>query len=65
MSSNEPKLMSKCQFFCNSCCICLCGATLMACVSWKVVLIEKYGYWKYKMSQTNFQYQSLAWTNDV
>ncbi len=44
MSSNESKLMSKTQFFCNSCYICLCGATLMACESWKVMFIETYGY---------------------
>jgi hypothetical protein len=40
MSSNEPKLLSKCQFFCNSCYICLCVAILMACESWKVGFIE-------------------------
>jgi hypothetical protein len=39
MRSNKPKLMSKRQLFCNSCYICLCGATLMACESWKVVFI--------------------------
>jgi hypothetical protein len=38
VSSNEP--MSRHQFFCNSCYIGLCGATLMACESWKVVLSE-------------------------
>jgi hypothetical protein len=31
MNSNVPKLMSKCQLFCNSCYICLYDATLMAC----------------------------------
>jgi hypothetical protein len=40
VSSNEPKLMSQNQLFCNSCYICLCGAFLMACESWKVVLSE-------------------------
>ncbi len=40
MSSNKPKLMSKRQLFCNSCYICLCGVTWMACESWKVVVIE-------------------------
>jgi len=40
VSSNEPKLMSRHQLFCNSCYIRLCGATLMACESWKVVLSE-------------------------
>jgi hypothetical protein len=51
MSSNEPKLMSKQQLFCNSCYICLCGATLMACELWKVVLIMDIE--KSKMNQTN------------
>jgi len=46
MSSNEPKLMSKRKFFYNSCYICLCGAILMACELWKIMLIEWYGYWK-------------------
>jgi hypothetical protein len=41
MSSNKAKLMLKHQLFCNSCYICLCGAILIACESWKVVLIEK------------------------
>jgi hypothetical protein len=36
----EHTLMSTRQFFCNSCYMCLCGATLMACESWKVVFIE-------------------------
>ncbi len=40
MSSKKPKLMSKRQLFYNSYYICLCGATSMACESWKVVLIE-------------------------
>ncbi len=40
MSSNKPKLMSKLQFFYNSCYFCLCGATLMACELWKIVFIE-------------------------
>jgi hypothetical protein len=40
MSSNELKLMSKGQLFSNSCYICLRDATLIACESWKVVLIE-------------------------
>jgi hypothetical protein len=40
MSSNKPKLMSKQQFFCNSCCICLHGAILMAHESWKILIIE-------------------------
>jgi hypothetical protein len=40
MSSDELKLMSKYQLFYNSCYICLYGATLMACESWKITLIE-------------------------
>jgi hypothetical protein len=40
VTSNKPKLMSKCQLFYNSCYICLCVAILMACESWKVVFIE-------------------------
>jgi hypothetical protein len=40
MNSNELKLMSKHQLFCNFCYICLCGATLMACESWKVMVVE-------------------------
>jgi len=40
INSNKPKLMSKCQLFYNFYYICLCSATLMACESWKVVLIE-------------------------
>jgi hypothetical protein len=40
MRSNEPNLMLKHQFFKNSYYIYLCGATLMACESWKVVFIE-------------------------
>jgi hypothetical protein len=53
MSSNEPKLMSKCQLFYNSCYICLYGAILMAWESWKVVLIEYYNINKFKMSKKN------------
>jgi len=44
MSSNKPKLMSKRKFFYNSYYICLCDGTLKACESWKVVVIEYYGY---------------------
>ncbi len=40
------KIDVKKLIFCNSCYICLCGAILMACESWKVVFIEKYGYWQ-------------------
>jgi hypothetical protein len=29
----ERTLMLKCQLFCNSCHMCLCGAILMACES--------------------------------
>jgi hypothetical protein len=36
----QAKINVKTSFFCNSCYICLCGAALMACESWKVVLIE-------------------------
>ncbi len=60
MSSNEPKLMSKCQLFYNSYYICLCDAILMACESWKVVLIDNMDIEKSKMSQIIFQYQSLV-----
>jgi hypothetical protein len=60
MSSNELKLMSKHQFFYNSCYICLCGGTLMACESWKVVLIENMDIEKSKMNQKKFQYQTLV-----
>jgi hypothetical protein len=34
------KIDVKMLFLCNFCYICLCGATLMACESWKVVFIE-------------------------
>jgi hypothetical protein len=44
MSSNEQKMMSKHELFWNSYYIYLCDATLMACESWEVVLIEEYGY---------------------
>ncbi len=54
MSSNEPKLMSKCQLFYNSYYICLCGAILMACESWKVVLINNKDIEKSKMNKKNF-----------
>jgi hypothetical protein len=40
MSSNEPKLMLKCQPFCNSYYIYLYDTTLMACESWKVMLLN-------------------------
>jgi len=32
--------LKKIALFCNSCYICLCGATLVAGESWKVVFIE-------------------------
>jgi hypothetical protein len=65
MSSNEPKLMSKHQFFCNFCYICLCDATLMACESWKIVIIEYIDIEKSKMNPKKFQYQILVWIKDV
>jgi hypothetical protein len=40
ISSNEQKLMSKCQLLCNPCYNCLYNTILMACESWKVVFIE-------------------------
>jgi hypothetical protein len=65
MNSNEPKLMLKRQLFCNSCYICLCGATLRACESWKLCLLNNMDIEKSKMNQIKFQYQSLVWIKDV
>jgi len=36
----QAKIYVKNQLLYNFCYTCLCGATLMACDSWKVVLIE-------------------------
>jgi hypothetical protein len=51
--------MSKHQLFYNFYYICQCGAILMACESWKVVLINNKDIEKSKMNKKKFQYQDL------
>jgi hypothetical protein len=59
MSSNEPKLMSKYELFCNFCYICLRGANLWHVNHGKLCLLNSMAIEKSK-NQTKFQYQSLV-----
>jgi hypothetical protein len=50
----QAKIDVKSQKNYNSCYICLCGAILMACESWKVVLLNNMDIEESKMSKKSF-----------